>query len=273
MKNLLTKTLFISLLLSTTVPSNIQAGFFNGTIGTTLKNGAEKIFNKTANYLSENTPNFLKKHQVAVKGAAVALAVTAAAWKLSKVVKQRKLNNNLWEAITERNVTKAREALEMGADANTQTWLGFTALMYAGGHQEIAELLINSGAEINKQDYLSGRTALMFIVGLIGMEEFLANAQGYTVALPKVINTLLSTNEIDINKQDKKGNTALMYATGSGLLETTRKLLEHDADPYIKNNDGKNAFDLILSSRSASTEHEKEQFKIAMLKVIESKKN
>ncbi len=170
---------------------------------------------------------------------ATALAVTAFAWKLSR---QRKLNSDFWEAVREENVAKIKQALK-------------------------------SNADVNKQDYLSGRTALMSIVGSIGIKEFSANArQGLTVVFPEIINTLLSANGIDINKQDKWGHTALMYATEFGLLEISRKLLEHNADPYIKNNDGKNAFDLILSNNQSSAEHEKEQFKKKMLEVIENKK-
>ena len=62
-----------------------------------------------------------------------------------------------------------------------------------------------------------------------------------------------------------------MYAVGSGMLKITRKLLEHNANPYIKNNDGKNTFDIILLMLSRRSS-EKEQFKIAMQKAIENEK-
>ena len=80
----------------------------------------------------------------------------------------------------------------------------------------------------------------------------------------------------EIDKQGKNGWTALMYAVASGQLKIACKLLEDGADLYIKNNDAKNSFDLILffwdSAKSDYKERCKEEFEEAMLAVIKNKK-
>jgi len=67
---------------------------------------------------------------------------------------------------------------------NLQGYYGMTALMYAaqGGHFQVAKLLVENGADVNKQD---GMTALMYA----------AQRGRFEVA------KLLVENGADINKQ------------------------------------------------------------------------
>ncbi len=263
MKKMLKKILFISLLFSATVPATMQASFFSWAA---LKNSATKIGSKAVNWLSANggnALNFLKKHPIAVGGTIV---VTVAAWKLSKILRQRKLNNNLWEAIKEGdadkpkgNYLKAKETLESGAKTNQVNQQGQTPLMEAAwhGNAKIVELLIDNEAELNKQNK-HGSTALM-----------IASELGHF----QVTKSLLK-NEATIDLQDKHGQTALILAVQCDCkdhLKVVELLLEHRADPsYIKNNDGKNAFDLIFSDWPV-TEHQKEEFKQNMLAIIKNR--
>ncbi len=69
--------------------------------------------------------------------------------------------------------------LNFGADGNKQMTFGFTALMDAAenGHTEVVELLIDEGAKVNLKDN-KGRTALMLASqeGHTEIVELLKNA-------------------------------------------------------------------------------------------------
>jgi len=74
----------------------------------------------------------------------------------------------LIKAIQERDVGKAKKALEEGADVNLQDEFGMSALMRTvgftggkGGSVEMAKLLIASGADVKAKDE-SGDTMLMW---------------------------------------------------------------------------------------------------------------
>ena len=255
MKNLLTKTLFISLLLSAAIPSGAQANLLN------------------------RAGTFLKKHPIAVGATA---AGTTFAWKLPKIIKQRKLNNDLWKATKEGDIIKAKQALESGAGANNKSWHNFSVLIEAAtlGHQEIAKLLIingasvnhkcvepwylskkyhrltalmeasekgyfeivklliHNGANINEKDLSHQKTALSnSIIELSFLPESTIKEYNSASKMIKVIDELLTSNEIEIDNQDIFGTTALMYATSLNLPETACKLLDHKNQTKINSKD------------------------------------
>ena len=52
------------------------------------------------------------------------------------------------------------------------------------------------------------------------------------------------SHQKDLNIQDKAGNTALHLASHLGRADIVQVLLDHGADPAIKNADGETAEDL-----------------------------
>lgn len=70
---------------------------------------------------------------------------------------------------------------------------------------------------------------------------FKALKEGNKVAVEKILS---SDERIDINKQDNGlGNTALIYAIINADKELVKLLLDHGANPLIKNYKGKDSLD------------------------------
>ncbi|KKP01775.1 hypothetical protein THAR02_06114 [Trichoderma harzianum] len=88
--------------------------------------------------------------------------------------------------------------LERGHSTNAMNRLNCTPLIYASGsgHEDIAELLIIAGADLEAKDLSEGRTPLMW-----------ASTQGHEA----VVKLLLEKGS-DINAQDSKGHTPLSLA-------------------------------------------------------------
>ncbi|XP_072249992.1 B-cell lymphoma 3 protein homolog [Leuresthes tenuis] len=88
------------------------------------------------------------------------------------------------------------------------------------GHQDLAKMLLDAGADINAMDIKSGQNPLMHAVenNNTDMVHFLIE------------------NGCDVNNQSYSGNTALHIACGRGQEETVRLLLKSGADSSLKNN-------------------------------------
>lgn len=148
----------------------------------------------------------------------------------------------------------ARVLLEAGATAAPPHPDNVTALMYAaaGGHAEMVEMLLKHGANVNAR-HKQGGTALLEAVtaGNVTVVEMLLNAgadplvidedgvntlmsaasQGHTDVCRLLLNpTSPNVPAVDVNAVALSGGTAVMFAAGGGHLETTRLLLQHQAD-------------------------------------------
>ena len=101
-----------------------------------------------------------------------------------------------------------------------------------GDIKRVIEML-ESGADINYRGGDYGQTALMA-----------SSRDGHY----EIVKLLLESDAIP-NIRDNLGNTALMYASFSGLdrdLPIVKLLLESGANPNISDNDGDTAYDLAL---------------------------
>jgi ankyrin repeat protein len=139
-------------------------------------------------------------------------------------------NQDLYDAIAQRDLNRVQALLRQGADPNS-TWRGFQFLNPRAkdrrrrfddppliraiqlNHSEIAEALLDKGADVNARD-ASGTPALM-----------LAAQQGQTAVVK-----LLLHRGADVQATDRYGNTVLRYNadaahTRPALLPEIRELL------------------------------------------------
>jgi len=116
------------------------------------------------------------------------------------------------------------KALDAGMDVNTRDQKGRIPLLsYAagGGHANVAEMLLQRGADINGVD-AQGWTALH-----------------HTVANGAVdVIDVLAKHGADLNLKNSDEWTPLMYAVFQNKPNVVKKLLSHGADRSIKTSQG-----------------------------------
>ena len=86
--------------------------------------------------------------------------------------------------------------------------------MYATAHEDIVELLVAKGADVNAKDY-KGQTVFMQIAWGGGLHTTM---------------DFLISNEADINAKDNGGHTAFMWAALKGDKATMEYLISKGAD-------------------------------------------
>jgi len=138
------------------------------------------------------------------------------------------LEDSLFVAACDGDITKTRELLRRGANINAIYDGAYSPLMAAEacttrpGRPELVELLIANGAAVNLQAR-NGRTALMY-----------AAKNGDTRAVQALLKSGAS-----VNTADKDGETALMNAVRFSCDEDTiRVLVEAGADLKATNHKG-----------------------------------
>lgn len=164
---------------------------------------------------------------------------------MTELAKQSTYRNDLMLAAIDGNIDAVKEILKSKTLTqnmiHAQDPLGRTALMWAidRRHPEIAQLLIDHEADVNKQDK-DGLTALMLAVD----ENF-----------PKLAIKLKQAGA-KVNLQDKNGDTALMRAAAKGNQQLVASLLDA-ADPFIENKKKQTALTIAMLA-----DHEKIAFLI-----------
>ena len=140
-------------------------------------------------------------------------------------IRQRKLNNELIEAVKRNSAEGVKTLLDKGADVNAQT-KNFgqlendysTALMVAAdrGRVDCVKVLVEKGADISARD-IEERTALI-----------LAAVKGHGTCVK-----ILADAGADIDAQDELGWTALRLAAESGAVACVKTLLNEGADVNV----------------------------------------
>ena len=114
--------------------------------------------------------------------------------------------------------------LDKGVDVNVKDRFGFTPLHFAAT-KEIAELLINEGADVNAKD--KGWTPL-----------YHAAWRGH-----KEVAELLIAKGADVNMKDVEGVTPLHLAADRGHTEVVELLITKGADVNAKDDEGETPLD------------------------------
>jgi len=146
---------------------------------------------------------------------------------------------------------------------------GRTALYFAaiGGHDEVARLLKEAGAEGDPKQIRLTRELIRAACKGVETEP----GEGYP-PYPGAVRDLEGAPEIaevlqqgaDINGADPEGYTSLMYAANLGLVENVKTLLARGAAASIESKTGETA--LSLSEGEASVNREERRQVVELLK-------
>jgi len=110
------------------------------------------------------------------------------------------------------------------------------------GDNQIVEALLNAGADVNAQDGY-GNTALLLFLDASDRRR-----QRKVEDYPVLVATLLRGKNINVNAQNKKGETALMRAVRLGNVESVKLLLAAGANPNTADKVGDTAYTLAYEN-------------------------
>lgn len=176
----------------------------------------------------------------------------------------------LMRAARNRQLDRVTMLLDAGADANRANDNGGTPLMYAalGGDPRIVKLILDHDVDLNAKAE-NGWSAVMIaaakgyaeILEMLldkGADPTLADVYNWTPLMragfekrASVVKLLLEDDRVKINRRGENGITALHLATTQGYVEIVRLLVEHGADPQIKDNFDRTAYVIALQRKQA----------------------
>jgi len=155
-------------------------------------------------------------------------------------------------ALEEANsLEKVKLLLARGANPNAKGYFDSTALMAAAARSDnqIVEALLSAGADVNAQDGNGNTALLLFLYPGDGRGQ--RPGKQHSV----LVGTLLRAKNINVNAQNKKGETALMRAVRLDDVESVRLLLGAGANPNAADKVGDTAY--VLAYSNGNTEIEK----------------
>ena len=149
-------------------------------------------------------------------------------------------NVGIHSAILMGDIEAVQQHIDAGTDINEDEWThGSSPLITAAalGETEIAELLINNGADINFRND-EGSTPLIA-----------AAAFSHTD-----IAQLLIVSSADVDMVNNDGSTALIIASLFSNINLVKSLLDNGANKYIENKFGRSAISIAESPFEESIE-------------------
>lgn len=135
---------------------------------------------------------------------------------------------------------------------NNETMLTHIFEYEITGCLEMFEYLLNNGLDVNASNN-DGVTAVDSIsAAILSYNEY--DFKKYGNELLAILKLFMDNEGIikNINRVDYQGNTLLIRAIQSNDLALVQKLLQAGANPYIENNENKNALDFAKKSNALS---------------------
>lgn len=140
--------------------------------------------------------------------------------------------------------------IDLYADLNIRDTHGCSPITIAALYHntDIVKVLIEGKANLNSQNIV-GNSALTTAI----LNSSIVRSDSF--AFWNTVKILIAA-KIDLNLQDIDGNTALVSAVYSHNLKLIKLLLSAGANPKIKNNQGKTAYDIALETGNYNIQHE-----------------
>jgi ankyrin repeat protein len=137
----------------------------------------------------------------------------------------------LIQAIRSHQTDSARALIAGGANVDARDNAGFSSVMLAvlENQYDIAEAMINAGADVLVQNHSTLESALI-----------LAAQRGYTNLVELLLKNVITKDDRDA--KDKKGMTALAWASLNGHLDTVKLLCSKKAGPNEADTTGMTPF-------------------------------
>ena len=122
-------------------------------------------------------------------------------------------NDDLLASVCDGDTVRLKEALARGADVNVHTQRGYTPLMIAVMHEDLAlvKILLEHGADIKATDMFGNSVAAL--------------------SQDKEMLQLIVENGADINKPNSEGKSPVALAADNGNYSMVKALLKNGADP------------------------------------------
>ena len=164
-----------------------------------------------------------------------------------------------------------RMLINAGVPLDCTNASGHTSLHVAafGGHLSIVSLLLELGADVNACDNthqtaltmatLKGATAIVKALLQVGANPNVATSKANCTPLHiaardghyDVLCLLASSRGINLNVVDEQNRTPLHWTCFRGDMKSTLILLEHDADPMIRDKHGHSAVEVAIAKQFA----------------------
>jgi uncharacterized protein len=124
---------------------------------------------------------------------------------------------------------------------------GWTPMMYAivNGNEDALKVLLSRCADPNDQNDEGDTAVMVAIKNYKSFDTFRLARQ--------MIREYEEDGFIDLNIQNKKGQTALMLAAQAGRHEFVERLMDTGAGPFMRDNEGKWALDYARAQTDTSS--------------------
>ena len=180
---------------------------------------------------------------------------------LSLQISMSQGNAQLVDAVRRGDVNRVERLLERGAEADSTTPDGTTALLWAAhlDRIDIATLLVRAGSKVSianrygvtpaMQAATNGNAELMALFLEAGTDANAKTPQGETLLMiaartgrTDAVRTLLGRGANPNTPENKRGQTALMWAAAEGHVHTVQTLLDAGANRDAESKKGFTAF-------------------------------